>query len=333
MLEKIFSVQKSEDRTIVKIFGIKMKFRKSLAYRVKQLEYENKILSCRIENLPYELVGANTLKNISMPNVRNVEDTLNRISNESVSISRFGDGELELMFLDKSLPFQRFDEGLKSRLFEVLKSDLSDFLVCIPNTWGDMSCLRGDIYKFWVEKVVELRPFMNIHLDFSKEYYDTSVTRCISEGVYNKFKTFFANRTIIIVEGEKTRFGVGNDLLDKARSIKRILCPAKNAFDKYNQILEACKSLRGGGATGFQDPQTLFLIALGPTATVLAYDLHKLGYRAIDIGHLDICYEWFLRKAENKIKIPGKYVNEVSGGDVVEDCTDKDYLSQIICRV
>ena len=47
----------------------------------------------------------------------------------------------------------------------------------------------------------------------------------------------------------------------------------------------------------------LILIALGPTATILAYDLYKLGYRAIDIGHIDIEYEWFLRKANTKIPI------------------------------
>ena len=35
------------------------------------------------------------------------------------------------------------------------------------------------------------------------------------------------------------------------------------------------------------------LLALGPTATVLAYDLSKLGYQAIDIGHLPNCYwQW-----------------------------------------
>ena len=333
MLEKIFSVEKNSDRTIVKMLGIKMKFRKSLSERVKQLEYENKILSCRISNLPYELVGADTLKNISLPKVRSIEYTLNRILNENVSISRFGDGELELMFLDKSLPFQRFDEGLKSRLLEVLKSDLRDLLVCIPNTWGNMSYYGEELYKFWVDKVVELRPFINIHLDFSKEYYDASVTRCISEFVYDKFKTFFADKTLIIVEGEKTRFGIGNDLLDKSKKVRRILCPAKNAFDKYDDIIKACKSAWEEESRLETKENIVFLAALGPSATVLAYDLYKLGYRALDIGHLDISYEWFLKKAESKIKIPGKYVNEVEGGDIVGDCKDEAYLSQIVCRV
>ena len=37
----------------------------------------------------------------------------------------------------------------------------------------------------------------------------------------------------------------------------------------------------------------LFILALGPMATVLAYDLARLGYRALDLGHIDIEYEWF----------------------------------------
>ena len=37
----------------------------------------------------------------------------------------------------------------------------------------------------------------------------------------------------------------------------------------------------------------LILLALGPTATVMAYNLAQKGYQAIDIGHIDIEYEWY----------------------------------------
>ena len=32
--------------------------------------------------------------------------------------------------------------------------------------------------------------------------------------------------------------GVGNDLFDNVNSIKRVLVPSVNAFDKYDEILE-----------------------------------------------------------------------------------------------
>jgi hypothetical protein len=46
------------------------------------------------------------------------------------------------------------------------------------------------------------------------------------------------------------------------------------------------------------DKNILILISLGPTATVLAYDLAKLGYWAIDIGHIDNEYEWLKLEAK-----------------------------------
>ena len=80
-----------------------------------------------------------------------------------------------------------------------------------------------------------------------------------------------------------TGLGVGNDLFGNAGSIQRILAPAENAFSKYPQILDACME---------QPEDSLFLLALGPTATVLASDLCKAGRQAVDIGHVDLEYEW-----------------------------------------
>ena len=108
---------------------------------------------------------------------------------------------------------------------------------------------------------------------------------------FSKIKNIWDGKEILLVEGEKSRLGMGNDLFSNAKKIERILCPAENAFDKYDDIVN--KVLE-------QDSGKLVLIALGMTATVLAYDLHKLGYWAIDIGHIDIEYEWFLRGAAKK---------------------------------
>ena len=50
----------------------------------------------------------------------------------------------------------------------------------------------------------------------------------------------------------------------------------------------------------------MILITLGPTATILAYDLAMQGYQAIDLGQVDNEYEWFLRHATERIVIEGK---------------------------
>ena len=79
----------------------------------------------------------------------------------------------------------------------------------------------------------------------------------------------------------------------------------------------------------------LILIALGPTATVLSYDLALIGYWAIDIGHVDLEYEWMKNGALQQEKVKGKYVNEVIDGNQVESefYGKKEYEEQIICKI
>ena len=73
----------------------------------------------------------------------------------------------------------------------------------------------------------------------------------------------------------------------------------------------------------------LYLLALGPVATVMAYDLAKTGRQAVDIGHLDLEYEWFLRGEGVRVPVPYKYVNEIAGGENVEQIHDEKYESEI----
>ena len=79
--------------------------------------------------------------------------------------------------------------------------------------------------------------------------------------------------------------------------------------------------------------QSCDLLALGPVATVMAYDLAKSGRKAVDIGHLDLEYEWFLRGEGVRVPIPHKYVNEIDGGENVEDIHDEKYKSEIKIKV
>ena len=129
----------------------------------------------------------------------------------------------------------------------------------------------------------------------------------------------------MFIEGIHTGMGVGNDLFDNCRSIERILGPAENAIDKYQQIIEeTCK----------QSKNKLILIALGPTATVLAYELNRLGYQAVDIGHIDLIYEGFIRKLPNLygVDIPYKYCSKDAklSGRIIPDIADPAYRDQVV---
>lgn len=78
---------------------------------------------------------------------------------------------------------------------------------------------------------------------------------------------------------------------------------------------------------------SLVCISLGPTATVLAYDLAQRGYQALDIGQLDNEYEWYLRDVRERISIPGKLVAEVSEKQSFVMVDERKYLNQVIAKV
>ena len=134
-------------------------------------------------------------------------------------------------------------------------------------------------------------------------------------------KALWAGRDIIIVEGAQTRMGVGNDLFSGASSIKRILAPAIGAFEARNCIKDAILKHYNG---------ELILMALGPTATVLAAEFAETNIQALDIGNIDIEYEWYLRGSTTRIAIEGKFTNEAKDGRTFTQCTDPTYLSQIV---
>ena len=113
-------------------------------------------------------------------------------------------------------------------------------------------------------------------------------------------------------------------VLKDALEIQRVILPDKNGFKKYKIILDFVLN-------NFTK-DNIILIALGPTATVLAYEFCKNGYQALDIGHMDVEYEWYLLKAKRKIDLQYKSVNEVSGvkeKEILDKNLEKLYLKQI----
>lgn len=265
-----------------------------------------------------------------IPQIASIEETIQKIVKEGCSVSRFGDGEI-LLTNNKAIGFQKADSKLGERLKEVLQSNADGHIVCLSDTFTDIYRYNRKARRFWRTHFFIYGHIWDNLLIPNKQYYNTFVTRPYMDFAqktqcgkwFHDMQAIWQNRNIIFIEGEKSRLGVGNNLFHNAKSIKRILCPPTSAFDKYDSIInEAVK----------QSKDVLFLIALGPTATVLAYDLHKKGYQAIDIGHVDIEYEWWKMNAKRKVKIQNKYVNEAVGGNIVS-VAGEEYESQIIAKI
>lgn len=296
--------------------------------RLVEQEKEIIRLKRKLNNISYEL-GLSTT-----PIIRSAEELLRLLIRDRKSLCRFGDSEFESMRGNQRSWYQKKDEALGKRLLEILNSNDSNIIIAIADDFGNLE-------KYTVEGADAIREYMTDEvradlmrlIDLNKVYYDAYVSRPYiiykdshnAEVIFPLFKKVWENRDILIVENPYTRMGYGNDLFLGARSIRRILCPEKNAYDSYHDIME--EVLR------HIHTSDLFIASLGQTATVLAYDIAKRGYQAIDIGQLDNEYEWFRMGAKSRKPIAEKAVSELPNSHYVEACKDDIYESEIVGRV
>ena len=309
----------------IKVAGFRRRFDPWYIRRRKRILAEE-----LARNAPYERGDAD----VWYPPVMSMRETLRVVIERRLSACRYGDGEFEIVDEQKDkTTFQEYDECLRDRLREILSRPLENCLCCIPDIYGPLAryvegdqrtwrrvalwsrekALRflGDAYRnpgseFRLGDALVSRPYLGI------------ADKSTAPKIFDLWKELFADKDLLVVEGRYSRLGVGNDLFDGARSVRRIWCPATNAFGKYEEILSAVR--------GQAKKSDLIILALGMTATVLAYDLAKEGYWAVDTGHLDVEYMWMRMGVTEKVPIPGRYVNECENGH--EHVSEKDELER-----
>lgn len=290
-----------------------------------------------VDNINYELYADSDYIKRECPHILDAKSTAHILKRERKCLARFGDGEFEIL-CGRSRPiFQDVNDDLSKKLKEALNSRENNLLVAIADNYNSLGKYTDDAardIRMYMTKEVR-REHMEL-LDVDRQYYDAYLSRPYimyrdKEHAKERFdwvKEIWDGQDVLIVEGEYTRFGVGNDLLENARSVKRILAPSKNAFYKYDEIKQAARE---------HGKDKLILSILGPTATVLSYDLAKEDYWIIDIGQLDVEYGWFLKKADKRCGLKYKNVSEVKPYNQLDmDVNDENiqkYYSEIIKRV
>ncbi len=190
------------------------------------------------------------------------EETINILLNSNKSICRFGDGELN-MILNKNynIGFQRNNEKLVDKLKSILINNPCDNIL--------VSVCHLDKPNILSKEKIESIKKLIIKNNSNYTFGSSNITRVFK--YVENFKNIWNEKDIIIVEGEYTRSGINNDLFNNTRSIKRIICPPINAFDKYHDIYNYL--------INNIDKNSLILCALGPTATVLSYELSEKGLK------------------------------------------------------
>lgn len=233
--------------------------------------------------------------------VLSIDETLDELLRSEKSLVRFGDGEI-IMIRGKSLYFQKESAELSERLADILQNREEGLMVAIPDVLDHVSQYRESGQRFWKDHLLFFRGVYRQYCRTDKAYGNAYVSRCYYNyadktpcaGWFAKIRRLWEARSVVVVEGAGTHNGVGNDLLANAKEVRRIVCPANNAAAKLNEIYAAC--LR-------QPSDALYLVSLGPAAKLLTQDLFRAGRRVIDIGNLDMEYEWFLNGAAEKQEI------------------------------
>lgn len=260
--------------------------------------------------------------------VHTVDETIDELLHTEKSMVRFGDGEI-VMIKGGSLMLQKAAPEIAEGLAEILRYTEDDLIVTIPGIFETLSDHRKASRQFWKDHLLFCRKIYEKYCNPDRIYYSTFVSRCYyyledRSGVgkqFAKIRKIWENRDVVIVEGEKTHNGVGNDLFDTARSIERIICPPSDAYGAIPAIMDACM--------GYEKDR-LFVLSVGVAAKFLAVELFRRGYRVLDIGNMDLEYEWYVRRAEGKISLEKHgLVSEKEN----REAGYEEYLGQIKVRI
>lgn len=256
--------------------------------------------------------------------VHTIDETIDELFNTNKSMVRFGDGEI-VMIKGVDLMLQKASPEIGEGLSKILAYPYDDLIVTIPGIFDTLSDHRKESRQFWRDHLLFCRKTYEKYCNPHRIYYTTFVSRCYyyakdrsnCDRWFAKIRKIWENKDVVIVEGTKTHNGVGNDLFDLAASVERIICPPSNAYGALPEILDACM---GYGR------DRMFLLSVGVAAKFLAVELFQKGYRVLDIGNLDMEYEWYVRKE------PGKAVLEkhsVVGEAANREAGYEAYLKQI----
>ncbi len=238
-------------------------------------------------------------------NILDSKNTIAQILNGK-SISRFGDGELRLLFSCGDIGFQRTDVKLANELREIASSVHNNVLVCLPNFHNADYKLLSRIVLSGIYSIFDKHEINTIFK--SNVYGDSFVTRPYIDFIkprnfmFDFWISFFYKKKILIINGYDN--GLENSELLINSSLTVLKVPNIGAYDVVEYIYQAASDIL------FKSKYNLALLSCGPTATVLSFRLSNL-VQTLDIGHLDIEYLWFKSNVKTKVKMVGTTCGEV----------------------
>lgn len=266
------------------------KFLKNLRYLFKYdfLNKTNEEYEYIIEQVLYEIPSSNVYR----PLIKNMEQTVDSLIHSNLSIARFGDGELSIMD-GKFIPFQEYNEALARRLKEILTGDNPNLMIGINREYyyPEIDKLLPNVGSFYRRAVPKLRRQLSKYINSDKEYCTANFSQAYMflkeydfDNYYKNLRRIWDNKDILIVTCKEVLKNIKYNIYDNARKIDYLYILPRNAYSKYDEIYNAILKYA---------KNTLIILMVGPTANVLADDLSKKQYRALDLGHLLKDYDYY----------------------------------------
>lgn len=216
------------------------------------------------------------------------------------SIARWGDGELKLMLQPEfELPFQRSSAALAEDLKWMLRDydrNADELILALPTLFTSRLWMG-----IWAENWHLLRPILTAS---KHRWGNTHVSRPVffqrhGNDAVDAWRKVWDGRRVCVVAGRGSRFELIPELFDNALDIRRIDSEPIHAYSRIEELKSVLAPLKSD--------VDVYLIALGPTGTVLAgYLSSEAGgnCQAIDIGHLSASYANVFRKTGDPESLP-----------------------------
>ncbi len=210
-----------------------------------------------------------------------IDETFNMLESGH-SISRFGDGEITLM-QGTSIRFQKHTPLLQKKLLEI-KNDKKFCIGIVPILHGIPSYFQEHTRQFFTQYIPKYRKIFT-----EDSYCNAFISRKDNVNGYSrkyfeeKWNKVFDNKNVLVIHSSEistTDSSVFKRHLKSAKSVTYMSdnIPKVNAFSSYDTIMKnAIQQIDKNNID-------ITVISLGPTATVMAYDLYKQGYTALDVG-------------------------------------------------
>lgn len=250
-----------------------------------------------------------------IPPIYDIVKTVEMLVSTENSFSRFGDGEFKMMTepnIDHC--FQKSNSKLPNRLREIIKSDEDGIEIGVNRIYF----YQDGIGHPFIENFIYGKRYWRLiyskrYFDFltRRHYYDSvfsipvhhyKLPNAFFDSYFDEVKKIWKGRNVYLVTGDSDIAKYDHNIfLESSKSVRFVEISPVNAFDYHERIIRYIKGL------GISKKDDILLLVCGLEATVLAYDLAEIGYRAIDVGHIAKEYNNYRRGIIPYSKMDNKF--------------------------